>query len=394
METIKFTKRAIEALTFSGDAVYIADTETKGLMVRVGKTSKVFYLRRKVDGKTERIKVGPYPDTTVEQARRRAAELNAEIAKGRNPADIKRDARKETAFADFWNEYIDRYSRIHKRPASVREDEKIYSKHLCRFGSKKLSSITRADVQRMHHDIGKTAPTMANRAVAHLRAALNVARDWGYLLGANPCESIKLYRETARDRFIQQDELPRFWQALLDEPDRNIVDFVMIALLTGQRRSNVQAMRWDEVSFERAEWRIEDTKNHVPLVVPLLPEVVQLLRERQTFTTGRWVFPGTGRTGHLVEPKKAWRRVLDRAGISNLRIHDLRRTMGSAMAAAGVNTVTTARTLGHKTLSASLRYQQLGTDPRRAAIEAGGSAILANAGAKPTAEVITIKKKS
>jgi hypothetical protein len=73
----------------------------------------------------------------------------------------------------------------------------------------------------------------------------------------------------------------------------------------------------------------------------------------------------------LAEPKTAWKRILERAGIENLRLHDLRRTLGSSMAAAGVNTITTARTMGHKTLSMALRYQQLGTGPEAGCYRSG-----------------------
>ena len=211
------------------------------------------------------------------------------------------------------------------------------------------------------------------------------------ILTDNPARAVKRFKEIARDRYIQSDEMMPFWQALLDEPNRDFADFFMIALLTGQRRADVLAMRWNQISLERKEWRIPDPKNGEPLTVPLVAEVVSLLQARQA-KSSEWVFPGEGKTGHLAEPKTAWKRILERGGIDDLRIHDLRRTLGSNMAAAGVNTITTARAMGHKTLSMALRYQQLGTDPRRAAIEAGAGSILINAGARETAEVIPLKQ--
>jgi integrase len=117
-------------------------------------------------------------------------------------------------------------------------------------------------------------------------------------------------------------------------------------------------------------------------VIPLIPEVIALLDERRQASQSDWVFPGKGKTGHLAEPKSAWKRVCERAGLKDQRIHDLRRTLGSTMAAAGVNTITTARTMGQKTLTMALRYQQLGTDPKRQALEAGGNIILTQAGVK------------
>ena len=370
------------------------DAKCPGLQLRVTPTgSKTFYVKRWMgSGKVERILIGKYPAVTIEQARDKASEVNAIIAKGESPSEKKRADRAEMTFAAFWEEYMAKYSRIRKKPRTIQEDEKTYRNYLSPLGSRKLSKISKVDCQRLHHDIAtKTSGATANRALAVLSGALSVAQDWGYLSGDNPAKSIKRFKETARDRFIQSDEMPRFWQALLDEPNRDFADAFMISLLTGMRRSDVLAMRWEQISLERGEWRIPDPKNGEPLTVPLVGEVVGLLKERRQLGAGEWVFPGDGKSGHLVEPKMAWKRILERAGIENLRLHDLRRTLGSSMAAAGVNTITTARTMGHKTLSMALRYQQLGVDPRRAAIEAGAGAILANAGVRESAEVVQLR---
>jgi integrase len=397
---LNFTKAALDSLPLPapGQRVTYHDTHklASGLLLRVTSTGvKAFCVFRWIGGeaKPERVTIGRYPAMTIEEARGKAKEISADIAKGVNPAGKLRQAKAETTFGDFWQEFIERHARVRNKARTVEEAEKTFRNYLAALAGRKLSKIERADCQRLHHDIAKkTSGATANRALAVLSSVLSVARDWGYVTSENPAKGVKKFKEQARGRFIQPDELPRFWQSLLDEPSRDLADFFMLALLTGARRSNVLAMRWEDVSFDRAEWRIPETKNGDPLTVPLVPEVVNLLRERQYRAPSEWVFPGEGRTGHLVEPKTAWRRVLERAGIEDLRLHDLRRTLGSNMAAAGVNTITTARTLGHKTLTMALRYQHLGTDPRRAAIEAGAGAILANAGVRETAEVVPIKK--
>jgi len=394
---INFTKTALDTLPLPADGQRAEywDTKTPGLQVRVTSTgAKTFYTKRRTSsGVVERVRLGGYPAMTPEQARKAAAEVNTTIARGESPATQKRKARAEMVFSAFWDEFLERHARVRNKPRTVEEAEKTYRLYLHTLGSTKLSKIGKAECQRLHHEIAKqTSGATANRALAVLSSALSVARDWGYLAGENPAQGVKKFKEQARDRFIQPDELPRFWQSLLDEPNQDLADFFMVTLLTGARRSNVLAMRWEDISLDRAEWRIPETKNGDPLTVPLVPAVMNLLNERKSAIAGEWVFPGVGQTGHLAEPKAAWRRVLERAGIEDLRIHDLRRTLGSHMAAAGVNTITTARTLGHKTLTMALRYQHLGTDPRRAAIEAGAGAILANAGVMETAVVIELKQ--
>jgi len=393
---INFTKANFDGLELpeQGKRATYYDTKVNGLQLRISSTGiKTFSLYRwlKGDAKPERVTLGRFPDMTIEQARIESARINADIARGINPMEKKRLDRAEMKFAEFWKEYMDKYSKARKKERTIQEDEKTCRNYLAPLAARKLSKITKQDCQKLHHEIAsKTSGATANRALAVLSSALGVAQDWGYMPD-NPAKAVKKFKEIARDRYIQSDEMMPFWQALLDEPNRDFADFFMVCLLTGQRREDVLSMRWNQVSMERKEWRIPDPKNREPLTVPLIGEVVSLLADRQA-KGGEWVFPGTGKTGHLAEPKTAWRRILERAGIDDLRIHDLRRTLGSNMAAAGVNTITTARAMGHKTLSMALRYQQLGTDPRRAAIEAGAGSILANAGARETAEVIQLKQ--
>ena len=392
---INFTKGNIEdvSLPEKGQRATYHDTKTPGLQLRVSSTGvKTFCVRRRNStGAVERVTLGTYPSMTPEQARKKAIDVNADLAKGISPMEKKRQERAEMTFSEFWLEYMEQYSKVHKKPRTIQEDEKTYKNYLSTLGTRKLSKITEEDCKALHREIGKrTSGATANRAIAVLSGALGFAQDGGYLTD-NPARAVKRFKEIARDRYIQSDEMMPFWQALLDEPNRDFADFFMIALLTGQRRADVLAMRWNQISLERKEWRIPDPKNGEPLTVPLVVEVVSLLQARQA-KSSEWVFPGEGKTGHLAEPKTAWKRILERAGIDDLRIHDLRRTLGSNMAAAGVNTITTARAMGHKTLSMALRYQQLGTDPRRAAIEAGAGSILINAGARETAEVIPLKQ--
>ena len=123
----------------------------------------------------------------------------------------------------------------------------------------------------------------------------------------------------------------------------------------------------------------------------LTPEVVEILRERQDCDPV-WVFPGTGVTGHLVEPKKAWKRVLERAGIADLRIHDLRRTLGSWQAKTGASLVIVGKSLNHKSPSTTAIYARLDLDPIRASVERATGAMLTAAGLKPAAEVLQIKQ--
>lgn len=71
-------------------------------------------------------------------------------------------------------------------------------------------------------------------------------------------------------------------------------------------------MNWDQINYEHCEWRIPETKNGLPQVIPLSDEVITVLKSRQTYAINNYVFPGTGQCGHLVEPKKGWLRILNK----------------------------------------------------------------------------------
>jgi integrase len=90
-------------------------------------------------------------------------------------------------------------------------------------------------------------------------------------------------------------------------------------------------VRWEEINFDQQHWRIPESKNGEVLTIPLIEEAIIILQNRlkNKKDNNLWVFPGNGKTRHLVEPKSAWKRILKRAGIQNLRIHDIRRTLGS-----------------------------------------------------------------
>jgi integrase len=103
-----------------------------------------------------------------------------------------------------------------------------------------------------------------------------------------------------------------------------------------------------------------------------------------------WVFPSTGKTGHLVEPKKAWKRILERADLSDLRIHDLRRSLGSWQAATGASLSIIGKSLGHKNINSTAIYARLNIDPVRESMETATSAMMVAGGLLPSAELIDI----
>ncbi len=378
---INFTKVTLDTLPLPavGKRSYYYDTKMRGLGLSItSNATKSFIVYRWVSGKPERVTLGRYPDLSIEQARNKTVEINAAIARGENPNDKRRLERAEITFGGLFGEYMERHSKLRKK--TWKEDESRFRLHLFHWKEKKLSQITKADIQKLHVDIGRDHKAEANHVFALLSVMFNKAIEFGLWDKPNPATGIKKFREVSRDRFLQADELPRFFKALAEEPNDMMRDYFFLALLTGARRSNVLGMKWEQLDLARGEWRIPDTKNGTPQTITLTEEAVIVLQRRKGTATSDYVFPSTGRAGHLMEPKKGWQRILACAEIKNLRIHDLRRTLGSWQARTGASLAIIGKSLNHKSPQATAIYARLDLDPVRASVEKATKAMFSAAG--------------
>ncbi|WP_143058243.1 site-specific integrase [Nitrosovibrio sp. Nv6] len=240
---------------------------------------------------------------------------------------------------------MDRHARTRNRKPENAENN--YRRYLSEWNNRKLSEIKRSDVQVYIAKLAKTiSPATANITLALLRAMFNRAIDWELFKDTNPTANIPKYPEVSRDRFLYGDELERFLTALHKLESATMRDFFMMLLATGARKSNVAEMRWADINLSAAIWRVPDTKNGEPYQVALTSPALEILNHRCKVEKGEWVFSGTSKSGHIEEPKKAWASLLKHAEIENLRMHDLRRTFGSFMAAQGASLQMIGKTLG------------------------------------------------
>jgi integrase len=458
---LKFTKRALDALPAKAPGAphsYHYDTDCRGLALSVGATGrKSFVFYRKVAGVPRRRTLAPYPDMSIEEARRRASLLNGQIAQGIDPfsdkATSKRQARQLSvvnAMTDrgiatmgagmtlrqAFKVYYEEYSSTHK--VTHLEDVAHFRRHIDtslygeNIADKLLTEVTSGDIRRLHLAMGELKiKTTANRIVSLISAIINRCRSWGYFNGANPCSGLRKFPERARDRFVQPHEMSRFLKAVDAEAKETARDFVLLALLTGARKSNVLAMQWKDVDLDQRTWRIGRTKNGtsqlVHLAVPAHEILMRRLQElRAKGLQQEFVLPGRGETGHLVEPKKAWERILLRAtalgivetlraessqpadlaraefmwlrqpaglieeyaqrkdgnlprvDMRTLHMHDLRRTMGSWAASMGTSLPVIGKVLNHKTLAATQVYARVWADAAREAVESTGAAFFSH----------------
>lgn len=203
-------------------------------------------------------------------------------------------------------------------------------------------------------------------------------------MDTNPARSIRRFPELARDRFLMPDEIKRLIGALAKDTDETFQLFVLLSLLTGQRRGNVLAMRWRDIhgiDTDAPVWRIPaaEFKNGRVHVVPLVPSIVWFLRERRR-DGQEFVLPGRVPGQHYAEPKRRWIALLKRAELRDVRLHDLRRTFGSWQIGTGASLAMVGRALGHTTSQATAVYARFDLDPLRRSVEATADAMFLAAG--------------
>ncbi|EER21733.1 MULTISPECIES: tyrosine-type recombinase/integrase [spotted fever group] len=351
------------------------DTKEKGLLLIVSYGgSKIFYLGVVLSKKYHRIKIGVFPYLSIIDARLKASELKGKIAQGYNPIEEKARLSKEPTFKEFYDRYLDEYSKINnKRWKDYADSVDRYAKHLY---PRKISTIQKTDIQELFNNLTKTGKYGANRFLEVLSPVFSKAIEWE-LLTINPVIGIKKHKEQSRDRYLTREEIPRFFTAIADEQNQVMQDFFLIALYTSVRKDNLLTMKWEQVSFTDKQLYLPETKNGDPHRLPLLDQAVEILKARKEQSTSMWVFPSeTSSSGHLQEPKKAWKRICKKAGIENLRIHDLRRTIPSWMAMTGANQYVIGQLLNHRDPRSTAVYTRLANDTAREYMQRAVSTII------------------
>lgn len=357
--------------------------------------------------------LGNSPWLNVRMARKLAVAVIAQLDTGINPVDALRQKRNAMTLGELFEHY--RANLVSEGKKSVVGTVWHFQRHLgalpdaprkahgqtrtkapggVNWERRSISKITRSDVSKLRLELGeKTGHTTANRTIELLRAVYNFGKKEGLCDGENPAAGSGMFTDNERERFLWPDEVQRFFKSLDDEDNRDFSDYVRLSLFTGARRSNVLRMRWDELSIEGARWTVsgETMKNGKPLTVRLVDVAAGILRRRvQSATASPWVFPGKSSAGHRGPFRAQWARLVKNAELADIRIHDLRRSLGSWMAGTGSSTVLTMQALGHKSINAALVYQRLADDPVLDGMQRAADAI-SQAAREPNGRVIEMR---
>jgi integrase len=383
-----FTKKSIEALTVDAKRRLVYhDTHAHGLCLRIEPTGrKSFCWLRKVNGQATFKPIGLFPDLTVENARTKAAEFNTQFARwkadayrGDNPFE---ERRKDVTLNEALTDYIERRLKTTaKNPERAAKDAQGTYDRYCppSWKNRQLDGIKKQHILDRHKEIGKDhGHRTADAFLELIRAVYNWAKEHMAWTGENPASNVVPFPKTRRRRFLNAEEIKRLFAAMANEPSRDLQHFVIMALFTGARKGDIFSARWENISFDPAAWTIPNPKSREPYVVPLMSEVVEILKDRQEHAKEGvpWVFPSHGKTGHLTGFKQSWPKLLKRAKITDFTVHDLRRTLASWQAQQNVSLFTVGKSLGHHDAGSTQIYAYLQTENVKKAIETATSAIL------------------
>ena len=358
------------------------DPAMRGFGVRVSYGGKkAFVVRYRVNDRLRRLTLGPYPDLSLADARRKARIIMGDVAHGEDPAEDKQARRDAETFKGLAKAYLEVAEKRHR---SWKEEKRIIDKDLLpEFSLRLLADIRRRDVRELIEAIARKrkAPVMANRTLGVLSRMFNFAldREW---IEASPATRIpEPGEERSRDRVLTDDELRELWVNLeslakqvepADEDDEDVQDdgekkahitpataqAFQVQLLTAQRPGEVRSMKWADVDLESGWWSIPGVvaKNGQPHRVPLIKEAVEILKPRLKAAgdDAICVFENRRGAGSVAHRGKKAASVLCKSLTFEFRAHDLRRTAATRMAEAGVPRDHIARVLNHAAeLSAS-----------------------------------------
>jgi integrase len=256
---------------------------------------------------------------------------------------------------------------------------------------KKVAAVEFEDVERLHAAVSRQHPTQANRVLAVTAKMFALAVKWR-LRPDNPAKGVTRNREHQRRRYLRPDELARLTKALAQDRNQETCDVLRLLLLTGARRSEVLFAKWDQFDLTSGVWSKPHsaTKQGREHIIPLSAPALALLAARfnKRHDESPWLFPGR-KDRPRKDTRHVWARVLKRAGIHGLRIHDLRHSYASHLVNAGFSLPVIGQLLGHSQVSTTSRYSHLYDDVQRQATE-HVAAIIAG---KLTADVVPLNRR-
>ncbi len=379
----KITKKTVDIVClvawFSGEGgdrdLFLWDSDFAGFGLKITpKGKKVYVLQYRINGQSKRFTIGTHGQGhwTATTARKEAVRLSGLIISGIDPAQEKSEKRKGLTLAELAERYLTEHALPKKKAWSIRHDTRMLKKIIIpALGNRKVETLTRADISKLHHKLRET-PFMANRVLSLFSKMFNLSELWGYRPdGSNPCRHVQRYKEPKRERYLSGEEFARLGAALKEAEKTELPSAVLalrLLIFTGCRLSEILTLRWTEVDYEKAVLNLTDTKTGQK-TVPLPGPALDALREAPRLAGNPYVCFGREPGQHLVALQKIWTRIRKKAGLEDVRHHDLRHSFASVGAGANMGLPLIGKLLGHTQAQTTARYAHLALDPVKEASE-------------------------
>jgi integrase len=382
---------------------FIWDGDLKGFGLKVcsgGRKSYVckYRLGTGRNAPTRRMTIGTHGSPwTPDQARKRASQILGLVAHGEDPAQAKQADKNVLTVAQLCDRYLE-HGAATKKASTLATDRGRIERHIKPLlGRMRVPDVKRADISRFLQDVaaGKTAVDVktgargraivrggkgtATRTVGLLGGIFSFAVESGWI-SENPVRGVKRFRDRSNERFLDGDELQKLGAALIaaEAAGENpyAIAIIRLLVLTGARKGEIESLRWPEVDWHYSYLRLSDSKTGQKLVM-LNNAAIEVLQTVLRQNASDFVFPASRSDGFYEGTPKVWRRIRAKAGLENVRLHDLRHSFASMAVSGGASLPVIGALLGHRNNATTARYAHLQDDPIRRASEGIGSAIQA-----------------
>lgn len=356
------------------------DEKCNGLMLEVRPTGgKTYYLRyRNNRGRTRLLKLADARDINVSQARYLASKAKTKIVLGEDPNEEKKQFRTTPTFKQFIDEQYLPYVQSYKKSWKS-DDSYLRCQILPSFRNKYMDEINRHHITELLQLLRSKnyKEGTCNRSLVLLRYVFNLAIRWETPgVKCNPSKDVLLFDdvEGKRERFLTQTEMRRLMEAVNESENSDLKNIVAMLALTGARKREVLDARWEDVDMQNCQWKIPINKSGRPRYVPLSNSVIGLLATLKKGTSP-YLFanPKTGKPYR--EIFKSWDTARKQAGLSDVRMHDLRHSFASFLVNAGRSLYEVQRILGHTQIKTTQRYAHLSQETLICAANTAAQAI-------------------
>jgi integrase len=276
-------------------------------------------------------------------------------------------SKKRCVFSELAEEYMAKHGNLKR---SAQRDRQTLNRHLIpHFGKHILSGITPKMVTAYNAERAQVVkPATVNRELTLLKTMFNLGIRWGYA-DANPVREVKLFREESiKQRVLMPEEEERLLSACTGKRV-HLKPVLLLLLNTGARLREILSLRWESLNLTFGQIVITATNSKAKRqrFIPLNAVARQVLTELRATVQSEYVFPSISAWKSLKWIHTAFWNACREAGIRGLRLHDLRHTFASRLAAMGIDLVTIKDLLGHASIVTTLRYAHSAS--HRAAVE-------------------------